>query len=162
MNHPYSTITFRDSLCIFYFIFFCCWMRISRALFSHIFHYVITHLEFDSRFSQFLFRSVLFRFVTRILFYFFVSVSSCMLCVVSVEILWRPILQKKKKWLKTKYKSHDKYWLNETKMLVELFQARKNICFLSFFFLFFVYGLSNRQKWSIFFTIFGLNYWILC
>lgn len=96
-------------------------MRISSYFSTHFAFCYNTFLEFDSRISQFCsvtFCSVPFCYTS----FFFVSIFSCMLFVVSVEILWRPFLPKKKIDQKRNINLTTKYWLNETK-----------ICWLNYF-----------------------------
>lgn len=124
-------------------------MRISRALFPHILHYVITHLEFDSRFSQFLFHSVLFRFVTRILFYF-LFFRFCLFMYALCSFSWNPletnftVNKKKIDWKRNINLTTSTDW-TKLKCWLNYFKQEK-IYMLSFFLFFFCLWVVQSTK----------------
>lgn len=182
-NFPRLTLCMYVFSCIFLLVFIVlCWIRIYRATFSTHFCILLQHTSWIRFETIFQFCSVLFCFVLLhvsflYIFFFslflFLSFHVCFVCSFSWNPLetifyWEPKKHNTTKLTENeiKWKSHDKYWLNETKMLVELFSSenKKKLKNSSFFFRFFVFlfmGCPIDKNDLFYFTFYViLNYWI--
>lgn len=143
----------RLTLFIIGFFFFCFWIRTSSSFF-HAFCILLNN-TFNSR--DFL-NSLLLRFVTLFILFFFFFYF-CLFMYALCSFSWNPLettfygtqIKKKYDWKRNINLTTSTDW-TKLKCWLNYFKQRNNVH--SFFS---VYGLSNWQKWSIFFTIFGFE-----